>query len=179
MNILRKLVFCAACIGTCGMLWLVAPGAWAHELETDGTISGILHFEPDDSPTSGVPVSFILFMNDSAGHFSLAKCDCAVTAIENGKVVATTPLKPDTQSFPSGTITFPRAGTYELIVHGTPKVVGAFQPFTLHYSEAVAQGPATGPVSATTMVLLGSAVVIASASLGACWLQFRSNKHNE
>lgn len=168
------LMACSTFLSMCVVAGFAATPASAHILKVDGTITGVLHVNPDDQPISGVPTTYLLFMDDSTNKFSLPACDCNVTVKENGKTIVTQPLTLNSQSVPGGTVTFPRADVYEFIVSGTPKQAGAFQPFTLTYLERVTQGPGNSPPSVASLFTLGLAGVAVVVALVACWFEARS-----
>jgi hypothetical protein len=143
-------------------------------LKIDGTISAILHVDPNDEPVSGVPTTYILFMDDSTGRFSLPQCNCTVSVKENGQTIAVSSLLDGSDGIIGGDVTFPRPDVYELTFNGTPTTADAFQPFTLDYLERVTQGP-TNTASSSPAIWLGICGVVAVISLIACIAQFKYN----
>ena len=174
-RLLQAWRFAAILIAIGGAGALASQQADAHALEVDGSISGVLHIEPDDQPSSGRRSPFIIFIDDASGRFTLSGCDCTLTVRSAGKTLATQALQPDAQGIPAGSFTFPNAGTYDLIVRGAPREQNAFQPFTLDYPERVAQGPVHGSPLWTAAAITISAMV-AAISLAACWRQFRPKR---
>lgn len=166
------------CLLFCGGI-VFAPGQiLAHVLKVDGTISAVLHINPDDQPVSGTPTSYILFMNDSTGRFSLKACQCRATLVQAGRALTSQRLLPNAQSFPAGTFTFPEPGVYNLIITGSPTTPGTFQPFTLNYLERVTQG-STGAPDETSFLLLGACMGMAVAALVIVWFGYRYNKQQK
>lgn len=145
-----------------GLPALFTGTAEAHVLKTDGDIGAVLHINPDDNPTSGTPVSYILSFTDTSGRMTLPNCACGATVLENGKQIAQEPLSDTSAMQSNDTLTFPKAGVYVLQVSGAPKEADAFQPFVLRYTVRVTSGQPTAqpfPVLlwvgiATTMALL-------------------------
>jgi hypothetical protein len=115
-------------------------------------------------------------MDDTTGHFSLSACNCTVTVLEDGRIIATQPVERNPQSIPSGVITFPQPDVYHLIFNGAPLQPGAFQPFTLDYLERVTQGPRNSSFSALSFIWLGAVALIVVVSFVACWLQLKYDK---
>ena len=147
--------------------------ASAHALRTDGQIAGVLHTEPDDQPLSNTPTVYVLYISDSSGRFSLAKCRCTLTITRNGHTIATQPLRLGTQQTPGGSFTFPTPGAYQLIFNGTPLAAHAFQPFTLDYPEQVGQGPKDASALSKLWLGLGTGLIV--VALAVCWLQIRQS----
>lgn len=114
----------------------------AHVLEVDGHIGAVLHINPDDDPTAGSRINFVLSFTDDTGRFSLPKCRCNVSILENGKTVATQPLAASSEAVSDNHYTFVKPGVYDMRLSGTPKTPQAFQPFTLDYEVRVTGGQA-------------------------------------
>jgi hypothetical protein len=117
----------------------VAPAS-AHVLKTDGTIGAVLHIDPDDNPVTGKSTSYVLAFKDTAGQFTLPKCDCGATIQENGKTINTSPLQTLDSSDGQGSFTFSKPDVYNLVISGTAKDGKSFQPFTLTYLLRVEAG---------------------------------------
>lgn len=131
----------------------------AHTLKTDGAISAVLHFQPDDTPMSGKPTEYALFLNDSTKHFLLSDCDCVMIIEKDGTTISSKPMQLNSQNIIGGSITFPEAGAYEVTFQGAPANSGAFQPFTLKYLEQVVPNPDANPPSSMTTASLSILVV--------------------
>lgn len=157
----------------CAMIISFAPAASAHTLKTDGTISAVLHFQPDDDPISDKPTEYILFLNDSTKRFSLDGCACSITIKKAGKTISTKPLRLNSQNILGGSITFTGAGAYEVIFQGTPVKNNTFQPFKLQYFEQVAPNPDEKRPSSTFIFGMGALVV--SMVIIALWIKVRYN----
>lgn len=158
----------------CAVIILFAPAASAHTLKTDGTISAVLHFQPDDDPISNKPTEYILFLNDSTKRFSIADCDCTIGVKKNGKTVSSEPMRLNSQNIIGGSLTFTEAGAYEVIFQGTPTKNGTFQPFTLKYPEQVALNPNAKHPSPSFVIGM-SALVVGMTAI-ALWIKVRYNK---
>lgn len=154
----------------CTVTLRVAPVS-AHELETDGTITAILHTTPDDDPVSGKPVQYLVFMDDNTRRFSLAGCMCTATIQEHSRLVGVQKLVPNQQLVPGGTFTFPRAGDYDIIISGQPLQPGGFQPFSLDFAVHVGQGVANTQLRpvATALILAGVGLVAVAALVACIW----------
>lgn len=160
-------------LAVCSITVLLSPSASAHTLKTDGTISAVLHFQPDDNPMSNKPSEYILFLNDSTKRFSLGDCDCTITIKKDGKTMSTSPMQLNSQGVIGGSITFAEAGAYEVIFEGSPHKKDAFQPFTLKYLEPVALNPdANHPSSA---FIFGMSALVVSMIIVALVIKVRYN----
>ena len=117
---------------------IAIPGiASAHVLKIDGTIGAVLLINPDDNPVSGDMTDYVLSFHDYQGHFSLPRCNCAVTVILQGKTIATEPLAVSSTEVSENHYRFGRPGVYTMRFTGQPKTPGAFQPFMLNYEVRV------------------------------------------
>lgn len=109
--------------------------AFAHVLQTDGTIGGVLHIDPNDDPVAGEVSSFFFDLKDTANKFTLSDCICKIALTSGKKTVYETTLSTD----PFFTYTFPDPGVYTLTLQGT-SANQQFQPFTLSYVIRVEKG---------------------------------------
>ena len=114
--------------------------ASAHVLKVDGDIGAVLHINPDDNPTIGGSTDYIMTFDDDSGRFSLPNCDCNVSIIEGGKIIATKPLVISNSEESENHYTFLKPDVYTMRFTGTPKQPGAFQAFTLNYEVRVTNG---------------------------------------
>ena len=130
----------AALILTCTLPLLAPAVASAHELKFDGNMGAVLHFNPDDNPTTGAPTDFLIFFNDETGKFKLSGCDCSVTFLKDGRAIDTEQLVLSTDQISDNHYTFTEPAVYSFHVVGTPKVADSFQPFTLDYEVRIAGG---------------------------------------
>jgi len=149
------------------------PIVSAHTFKSDGSISAILHIEPGDKPISGVVTSYLFFIHDSTGEFSIPSCYCSVTVKEHGKTVSTQAPKMGTQGVLNDAATFPNPDVYDLIFKGDPIKPGSFQPFSFDYLVRVTEGqPTRSPLS---MALLGVFTLLIIVTIFACWFQLKHN----
>jgi hypothetical protein len=124
-----------------GLLLILPAGiASAHVLKVDGDIGAVLHINPDDNPTSGTPIKYVLSFDDTTGRFSLPRCTCTATITGAGTTVIAQPLVVTTAQVSEDTVTFPKPDVYMLTVNGKPKTIGAFQSFALSYLVRVTSG---------------------------------------
>jgi hypothetical protein len=130
---MKRFALGVASLGCLVLCWLSAPLASAHVLKIDGSIGAVLHIEPDDDPTAGVPTSYQLEFTDDTHHLDLTHCNCMVTVLEAGKPIDTHPLHVTNPTTSTDSFTFKTPGAYTLRVAGTTTAPGAFQPFTLAY----------------------------------------------
>jgi hypothetical protein len=146
-------------LSICSTAVLFVPLASAHTLKTDGTISAVLHFQPDDTLMSNKSTEYILFLNDSTRRFSIGDCDCVMTIKKEGTTIDTKALQLNSQNIIGGSISFAEAGAYEVIFQGAPTKGNTFQPFTLQYSEQVMPNPDANRPSSTFIVGMSTLVI--------------------
>lgn len=129
-----------------GLPLVIGAPVSAHQLSQDGTVSGVLHFEPHDQVVSGQPVEYLVYFSDKAQQFGLGGCDCQLRVSEQGKTLITHDLTQDMVSatIAQGLINFPSPDLYSLQIVGKPIAAGTFQPFVLTYS-VTAVPPAKTP----------------------------------
>lgn len=133
--------------------------ASAHVLKVDDDIGAVLHINPDDNPTTGDSTDYILSFDDDTGKFSLPKCNCGVSIIENGKTIATKPLVVSSSQVSENHYTFLKPDVYDIRFTGTPKTPDAFQPFTLDYEVRVTDGQTnTQPMPVALWVGMGMGI---------------------
>jgi hypothetical protein len=149
--------------------------ASAHVLKVDGHVGAVLHINPDDNPTTGKPTDYVLSFNDDTGKFSLSKCNCTVSIIQNGTSVATKPLAISSSEMSENHYTYIKPDVYTMRITGQPKQAGAFQSFTLNYEVRVTSGSATTqpfPV----MLWVGMGMGIGLILLAAVAMDYDSDK---
>lgn len=150
-----------------GCLFAASTSVSAHELEADGTIGAVLHVDPDDNPTSGIPVTYLLAFKDTTHRFTLPGCDCMLRISEDDRLLFTHALVIKYPLDSENVFTFPRPGVYVLTVSGAPKQAGAFQPFTLHYTLRVTGGMATQTQPFPLLLWVGAGMLIGIILLAA------------
>lgn len=133
------------------LIFLIAFSMWggvvfAHETTTNGSASVFIHIDPDDNPKPGEPATLFIDVRNKEKGFSIENCDCVLTIGQEGTVLSTTSLVPSgdssTYDVMSVPFTFPKNGTYDIGVDGTPKTPGTFTPFSTDYDVTI--GAPTG-----------------------------------
>ncbi len=125
------------------------PQPLAHEVELSNEVGGTLHIEPNDSPKAGTAsLTWIALTRRGGQPIPLADCNCNLSVYAQPYSPGDRPIQQPTLSatsaegrtgIPSASITFPRAGAYELVLQGSPTAAGAFSPFELRFAVTVAQ----------------------------------------
>lgn len=126
-----------------------SPKAYAHILQSDGSIGALLHIDPDDSPIAGKQSVFFFEFKDKQGKFSSQNCDCVFMVVENGNTIYSQPLFQNLTTSSSNVsifYTFPQKDVYQVKVVGKPITPIAFQPFTLVWNWRVDQQVENIPV---------------------------------
>jgi hypothetical protein len=133
------------------MTVLIGP-AVAHEVEVSNDVAATFHIEPDHTPKAGKPSLAWFALTKKGGKIiPLEQCNCKLTVHlnphkEGTKSLLEPPLKAVSadryQGIPGAEIVFPKAGSYELELSGTPKAGANFQPFELPYTVTVGAGTA-------------------------------------
>ena len=128
---------------------LSAKIAPAHEVELSNEVGGTLHIDPNDSPKAGTAsLAWIALTRRGGQSMPLADCNCKLSVYTQPHRAGDAPIQQPTLSaasiegrtgVPSASITFPRAGAYELVLQGSPVKAGAFAPFELRFAVTVAQ----------------------------------------
>jgi hypothetical protein len=131
-----------------GVLLMSLP-VLSHTVEVSGTVGGTIHIEPNDNPRAGQPsqVWFALTQR-GGGSIPLSACSCQLALYAQ-------PIRSDSQPLerpilrsvsaegqrgvPGAEVTFPRAGSYELVLRGRPIQVGQFSEFELRFPVTVAR----------------------------------------
>ena len=121
----------------------------AHEVEVSGDVGGTMHIEPNDTAQAGKATLAWFALNRRGGWpIPLADCNCTLVVYAMPHSPSATPIQQPTLSavsiegrsgVPSASLTFPRAGAYEIILKGQPNAAGAFSPFELRFPVTVAQ----------------------------------------
>ncbi len=118
--------------------------AFAHVLQTDGSIGAVLHVDPEDDPIVGEQSSFFFSIKDKQNKFSFANCSCTVTVKENGTIMSQTTISDQTFLY-----TFPRKGVYQVTLTGKSNNK-SFQSFSLTYDIRVARETKNQSVNTNT-----------------------------
>jgi hypothetical protein len=123
---------------------LIATPVAAHTEKVSGDVGGILHIEPYDNPHAGKTAqAWIALTRKGGGLIPLTQCNCQLAVYPEPHTEGNPPLlKPQLhpvsnrryQGIPGADIVFPKVGSYELELTGTPKNRASFKPFTLSYN---------------------------------------------
>ncbi len=118
----------------------------AHNVKNNNGVGGTFHIEPKHNPRAGEQSLAWFALTTKGGKIiSLKDCNCQleVNIEEEGKekTIVNPSLQPisteNYQDIPSATITFPKAGIYELSISGSSKSGHSFSPFELSYEVVV------------------------------------------
>lgn len=136
---------------------------FAHTYATDGSIGAFLHINPADNPIAGKQSGFYFNFKDTEKKFDPKDCICTARITEADHELYSQNIFENISSpnLTNGTFsyTFPRKGTYELVVTGT-SATGAFPEFTLDYDIRVERDSTdTHGSSLSTTVLISTSVV--------------------
>ncbi len=113
---------------------LVPQKSFAHVVQTDGSIGGVLHVDPDDEPYAKQVSNFFVSITDRQSKFDAQKCYCGFTIYENEREIYYQDLQDNpSKSSLNFSFIFPQKDVYKVVVKGRPSVLGAFQEFTLTY----------------------------------------------
>ncbi|MFE1745517.1 hypothetical protein [Coleofasciculus sp. H7-2] len=135
---------------------LVTPAA-AHKVQIAEDVGGTLHIEPNDNPKAGeASLTWFALTRQGGQVIPLQQCNCQLTVYSeprtpNASPVFSPPLKgistESYQGIPGAEIVFPKPGTYQLQLSGTPASGANFQPFELKFPVTVAAGTAVPKAS--------------------------------
>ena len=132
---------------TINFLLLPISTAFAHVLQTDGSIGAVLHIDPEDDPIVGQTAGFFFEFKDKQNKFKPENCDCTFSIIEANKEIYSQPLFQNNTDPSLGSASlffiFPQKDVYQIKVMGKPLSTQAFQPFTLKYAIRVARDKPT------------------------------------
>lgn len=120
----------------CGLTFTQHP-VFAHFLASNGSISTILHLNPDDDPYTLQSTTFFLQFQDSKSQFNAYNCACQAEIDEGSTMLATVPLTATGADAMNGVYTFPQKDVYVMKVMGSPTNGASFQPFTITYDVRV------------------------------------------
>ena len=155
-------------IGT-GIFLLQMP-ATAHELKTSGSISALLHINPDDDPVANQPSELLFLITDKDKKFNPENCDCQSTVIENDQTLFSSSLFKGRSSYqgifaPAIPYTFPHIGIYTIQLSGKPKNSADFQPFAISYTLRVEKDKPThlkSPIANLVYIIIAGALAAAA-----------------
>ncbi|HIK42979.1 hypothetical protein [Thermoleptolyngbya sp. M55_K2018_002] len=123
--------------------------ASAHQVQVSGEVGGTVHIEPRDNPRAGVASQAWFALARRGGQtIPLSACTCQLEVYARPRRQGDAPILSPTlqavsaegrQGIPGATVTFPRAGAYELVLRGRPVTSGTFTPFELRFPVTVAR----------------------------------------
>jgi hypothetical protein len=132
-----------------GSALLLATPVLAHTVEISGTVGGTIHIEPNDTPQAGQPSQVWFALTRRGGDsIPLSACSCQLALYAQPVQSDSQPLaRPILRSvsaegrrgIPGAEVTFPRAGSYELVLRGRPIQAGQFSEFELRFPVTVAR----------------------------------------
>ncbi len=128
----------ASVIALAMVMVLVQSGqyAYAHVLESDGSVGAILHIDPGDDPIAGEKSGFYFDFKDKTDRFRVQDCDCRLVIERAGKVIHDEPFSEPN----GGDFVFPARDVYRVKAVGQPKVAGTFDAFDMGYDIRVERG---------------------------------------
>ncbi|MEA5518861.1 hypothetical protein VB854_07860 [Limnoraphis robusta CCNP1315] len=125
---------------------LMVPSS-AHEVEVSEDVAATFHLEPNHNPKAGETAQVWFALTRRGGAIiPLEQCNCKLAVYAQprqaeDKPMITPPLTAISaekyQGIPGANVIFPKAGSYELELSGTPKGNTSFKPFKLSYSVTV------------------------------------------
>src|SRR5262245_38470205 len=68
-------------------------GTSAHEVKISGSLSVLLHMEPQDSPVVNEPAQLFIAVSDTKNAFDINTCSCSVSIKQKDKTLLTTKLE--------------------------------------------------------------------------------------
>jgi hypothetical protein len=140
--------------------------ASAHTLARDGRISAFLHIAPDDKPKPGKVNIIHFYFNDKDSRFSMEGCFCDVSVKEGDHTLYKGELPTEDLSVGKINVLLPDNNfSYDVVVQGTPKTAGYFQPFKLKFDIEVGNPPPEVPREHSHWLLAAGIMVIVSAVL--------------
>lgn len=122
----------------------------AHSLKSSGTISALMHINPNDDPVAGQDSEILFLINDKDKKFQAENCNCTASVIENDKELFSSPLFKGKTSYrgifaPAIPFVFPHKGIYTIKLAGEPKDHGLFQNFSVSYKIRIDKDTNTPP----------------------------------
>lgn len=156
--------------------------AKAHELKTDGSISVLLHINPDDDPIAGQLSELLFLTQDKEKRFNTENCDCYASVSYNNETMFTSPLFKANSSYrgifaPAIPYTFPQKGIYTVRLTGEPKNISGFQSFSISYDVRI-EKDAKSPIKPRSNNTLYYFVVIATLAGVAYFIKLFFSKPN-
>jgi hypothetical protein len=150
--------------------------SYAHTLAKDGKISAFLHIAPDDKPQPGKVNDVHFYYNDQDFRFTTEGCDCDVTVKEGEKTLYKGILPAVGVRVGELKVFLPDNNfSYDVIVSGTPKTAGFFQPFKLNFDIDVGNPPPQ-PVKPKTNYIFIPVIGVVLLAAGLKYYQTVSNR---
>lgn len=120
-----------------------------HTLESNESISAIMHIDPQDNPIIGEEASLQFEFIDPKQAFTLEMCECIISINLKNNNLLTQALVSDTNNVHTSTVSFsfPEKAIYTVKIQGKPQHGEIFKPFTLTYSLRVERNNKSGIVS--------------------------------
>jgi hypothetical protein len=154
----------------CAVLAAITPVGvvGAHTLAKDGKISAFLHIEPDDKPLPGKVNTIHFYFNDQDFRFSMEGCLCNASVKEDKKTLFKGDLAAEDIRVGKLNVLLPDNNkSYDVVVSGTPKTAGYFQPFNLKFDIDVGNPPPEPPARRNVWpVVIAGLLVIGLGSIG-------------
>lgn len=123
-------------------VFAIAGVAGAHTLAKDGKISAFLHIAPDDQPKPGKINTVHFYFNDQDFRFMMENCFCNASVKEDKQILFKGNLTTEDVRVGKLTVLLPDNNkSYDVVVNGTPKTAGFFQPFNLKFDIDVGTPP--------------------------------------
>jgi hypothetical protein len=148
--------------------WFLKPGlSWAHTLAKDGKISAFLHIEPNDQPRPGQINTIHIYFNDQDFRFTTEGCDCKIKLTEGQQILYNGILPASGDRVGQLKALLPKDNfSYDVVVSGTPKTAGFFQPFKLKFDIDVGTPPPVAPPPQSHIKLFAAATVVVLLATG-------------
>ncbi|MBX4201369.1 hypothetical protein KW803_00535 [Candidatus Saccharibacteria bacterium] len=173
---MKRLCFVAIALALLLML-SSARQVLAHTEDKDGKISALLHIDPNDIARPGKENTIHVYFNDEDNRFTVEGCFCKVKITEAGKTISETVLRSAGSKIGAAGVYIPSDNTsYGVVVIGTPKTGGFFQPFRLNFDIDVGK-PTLATESQKSnfgVYIIAGAGLIITAAIG-YWLIRRHN----
>ena len=149
--------------------WVLKPNlAAAHNLAKDGKISAFLHIEPDDQPQSGKINTVHIYFNDQDFRFTTEGCDCRIKLTQGKQVLYNGVLPAAGARVGELKALLPKNNfSYGVVVSGTPKTAGFFQPFKLNFDIDVGTPPPVLPAPKSRLKIFVAAMALIILVAGA------------
>lgn len=117
-----------------------AKTAYAHELQSEGSVHVIMHVAPNDNPIAGKQSTLVFYVFDDQENFSGTHCDCNVKVTMDGTNLLNKPINIGDKGFNHvGELpfSFSMLGDYQINLSGKPIDGSSFQAFNLTFTESV------------------------------------------